>query len=56
MSSANPSELAKEKMLQAEAALADYFRGFIYDPEREKQLAEALEGARTEYLTKLANP
>jgi hypothetical protein len=48
------SELAKERMLQAEHALEDYFRSSTYNPEEEKQLADAVKVARDEYITQLA--
>lgn len=48
-------EPLKERMLQAERALADYFRGFSYDPEQERMLADAARSARDEYVDQLNN-
>ena len=53
-------ELAKEKMLQAERALENYFLaqvydGTVYDPEKEKQLRNAAATARDKYVNQLGN-
>lgn len=50
----NQAKLAKEKMLQTERALEDYFRRSIYNPEQEKQLLDAARVARGEFIDHLA--
>jgi len=42
------------KMLQAEAVLAEYFRGLTYSPELEKQLADAVKAGSDEDVKQLA--
>ena len=54
MSTENVSKRAKERMLQAEAALAEYFRRNAYCQEQEEQLAEAARIARVEYVDQLS--
>ena len=49
----NEIELAKEKMLQAENALEDYFRSAKYDPEKAMQLSDRASAARLEYISQL---
>ena len=44
------TEIAKEKMLQAESSLENYFRGPVHDIELGKQLIDVANAARREYL------
>jgi hypothetical protein len=46
----NKSEIAKENLLRAEAALKDYMEQNARHPEQHKQLAEAVKVARDEYV------
>lgn len=48
-------ELAKEKLLQAEAALESHVRSGANDPEQHKQLAVAVKVARGESIDQLAS-
>ena len=47
-------ELAKEKMLQAESSLENYFRGPAHTIEFGRQLLDVANAARREYLSQLA--
>ena len=60
MSNQGDIELTKEKMLQAESALANYFRttahhGAAYDSEKANQLTIAVTIVREEFIEKLGN-
>ena len=44
------TEIAKEKMLQAESSIENYFRGPVHDIELGKQLIDVANAARREYL------
>lgn len=39
-------EFVRKTLAQAETALANYFHGFTYDPEQERQLMEAVKTAQ----------
>ena len=47
-------DLAKEKLLQAERALENYFRSAVKDPKLEKQLINAVIVAKHKYINKSA--
>lgn len=47
-------EIAKEKMLQAERELENYLDSADYDPEQARQLINAAEVARDEYISEVA--
>jgi hypothetical protein len=47
-------EIAREIMLQAEKVLEDYLRGSVHDLELAKQLRNAVEVSREEFINKLA--
>ena len=55
MSYKDDIEIAKRKLLQAERALEDYFRGPVLDIELAKQLIDAETVARDEFLDRLAH-
>jgi len=48
------TEIAKEKMLQAESSIENYFRGPVHDIELGKQLIDAANAASREYLSQFA--
>jgi hypothetical protein len=56
MATPNSVDVVKDKMLQAERALADYFQSHLYDPDEERRLADAAKAARQEYVSQLSNP
>jgi len=55
MSFQNNSEQARERMLKAEEDLRRYFEGSVFNLEMERQLSEAANAAREEFIDQLAS-
>jgi hypothetical protein len=55
MSFHNDSDQARERMLKAEENLRHYLEGGVFNLEMEKQLSEAANAAREEFIDHLAS-